>query len=767
MKIGYLISNYLPKIGGAEACIHNLAGGVIKNGHEAVVMTPRRGMGDAAFKYKVVRLNPLLNRLFFSNFSLGRLCLRYLLGRLQRKYRFDLWQITIGYPLGAASVDFFNENGIPCILRCSGEDVQVDPEIKYGYRLNENIDRIIRENYRKFTAMVANSESMKKEYLLLGISEDKITVIPNGVDCARFVPQPDFNREDIRKELGVKSHQKLILTVGRNHPKKGFKRIPRIIKRLAESGLDFKWLLVGKNSLEIKVLAEKEGVGAYMIAHEELGPGISLGGELEVPQDKLIHYYQASDIFVFPTLLETFGIVLLDAMAAGLAIVTTNAPGVNEMIEHGVNGLKSGIKDYENMADLIMKVFSDKELQKRLGRNALSTAKGYDWSAVVNRYIELYKKISSGRKKAKIAHVITDLDIGGAELMLLKILRNSDRNSYDHFVISLKSKGKVAKGIEDAGVRVISLNMKWYNFPLGLFRLYRILKAEKPDIVHNYLFHAELAGRICGRMANAPIVISSLRSVDVGSDFRRLLLRLTDGLSDAVTAVSEKVAHEHIDKKVTKKEKIRVVYNGLEPDRGGRKESKDELRRRMGILPREHLMLSVGNLRPVKGYSFVFDAVKILKESGKNIKLLIVGGDDGTYRRKLEAETVDKGIRDKVVFAGEKEDVPDFLSIADTFVMASLWEGLPNSLLEAMQAGLPVVATKVGGIPEVVRHNENGLLVNPKDGRALADAIESLIKDEALGRRLAGSAKSYVKEKFDIRKTAAETEKLYEELLSR
>ncbi|MDD5680516.1 MAG: glycosyltransferase [Candidatus Omnitrophica bacterium] len=761
MKIAYLISNYLPRIGGAEAFVHNMATELTKRGHDVVVVTPSRGRKfDRIFNYKIVRLNFLLTRLLFINFRLGKIYTEKLLATLQKKYGFDVWQATIGYPLGAAAVDFCNRNKIPCVLRCVGEDIQAYPELKYGYRLNSKADKIIREQYKKFTAVIAANNSMKNDFVSIGVPAEKISIIPNGIDCAKFKNATD--REEIRRALGVDGSHKLLLTVGRNHPKKGFSRIVPIAKILSRKYTGFKWLLIGKNCDKIKTDAEKEGLGNYFVS-KEITAVISPSGGLEVPSPELISYYKAADIFVFPTYIELFAKVLVEAMAAGLPIVTTDAPGVNEMIENGVNGLKSKAKDPEGIADLIIKVFSDEELQKRLGQNALSAAKGYDWDVVVSRYLELYKKISHGTRKVKIAHIITDLDIGGAELMLLKILRNSDINSYRHLVISLKPKGKVTKGIEDAGIRVISLNMKWYNFPVCLWRLYGILKTEKPDIVHSYLFHAELAGRICGRIAGVPIVISSLRSVDVGSDFRRLLLRLTDNLVDAVTAVSDKVAYEHVNKRITKKEKIKVIYNGLEPDKRERKENKDELRRKIGISPAEYLVLSVGNLRPVKGYSFVFDAVKMLKERGKNVKLLIVGG--GNYKRNLEAEAADKGIRDNVVFSGEREDVSDFLSMADTFVMASLWEGLPNSLLEAMQAGLPVIATKVGGIPEVICHNENGLLVSPKDGKALADAIESMIKDEALGTRLAQSARSYVKEKFDIRKTVAETEKLYEELL--
>ncbi|MFH0839973.1 MAG: glycosyltransferase family 4 protein [Candidatus Omnitrophota bacterium] len=391
MKIGYLISSYLPKIGGAEAFTHNMATELTKQGHYVVVITPSRGKKfDNLFKYKVERLNPLLARFLLANFSLGKLYVERKLSNLQKKYGFDLWQATIGYPLGAAAVDFFNRNNIPCILRCVGEDMQVYPPLRYGYRLKKGVDKIVREKYKKFGAVIAASESMKKDFLSLGVPAEKISVIPNGVNCSQF--KNIKNRAEVRKVLGVDNVQKLLLTVGRNHPKKGFDQILPITRILSRRHMDFKWLLIGKNCSEIKKAAEKEGLGRYFIV-KEVKAKISPFGILEVPSEELIGYYKAADIFVFPTYIELFAKVLIEAMAAGLAIVTTDAPGANEMIDHDINGLKSKTRNAEGMAGLIMNVFSDKELEKRLRENALSASTGYDWNAVVGRYTELYKRL--------------------------------------------------------------------------------------------------------------------------------------------------------------------------------------------------------------------------------------------------------------------------------------------------------------------------------------------------------------------------------------
>lgn len=396
MKIGYLISNYLPKVGGAEVFVHNLASSITAVGHEAVVITPARGgTNDKIYSYKILRLNPLLNRFLFVNFSLGSIYLEKILYRLQEKYNFDIWHVIIGYPLGTASAGFFKKNNIPCILRCSGEDIQTLPELGYGYRLKKGVDTIVRENYKKFTAVVTASDGTKRDFLSLGIPEDKVYVIPNGVDCSKF--EINVHRDRIRNELGVNDEQKLIITVGRNHPKKGFKYIPQIIKRLAEKGIDFKWLLVGRENRAIKEMADKEGIGEYLIIRD-VKPEFSKKGEPEIPSSKLIQYYKASDIFVFPSLIELFAKVLIEAMAAGLAIVTTDAPGVNDIIQDKENGLKCRAGDIECFSESILKLISDEELARRLGKNALKDAKSYDWQRVTEMYLELYKKaINSSR----------------------------------------------------------------------------------------------------------------------------------------------------------------------------------------------------------------------------------------------------------------------------------------------------------------------------------------------------------------------------------
>jgi len=367
--------------------------------------------------------------------------------------------------------------------------------------------------------------------------------------------------------------------------------------------------------------------------------------------------------------------------------------------------------------------------------------------------------------RAKIAHIITDLDIGGAEAMLLKTLRNFKNNQYEHFVISLHpKKNSLRKEIEKEGFEVYSLNLSKKNFLFAFVRLLFILKKEKPKIVHNYLFHADLVGRIAARLMRVPIVISSLRNENIGGRLYERLLGMTDFCVDNVTAVSRNVADAHILKGTTKKDKIRIIYNGVELV-DTHSESSPCIRKEMNIDDDVFLLLTIANLEAKKGHIFLFEALSILKEKGYRFKLLAVGS--GRERKKLEDEIVNKGLEKEILLTGRREHISELLAASDAFVLPSLWEGLPNALLEAMAAGLPVIATKVGGIPEVIRDNETGLLVEPRDRSALAKAIERIMEDPELRRRLAENAKDYVRKNFDIKNTVMCLNELYEELLRR
>lgn len=368
--------------------------------------------------------------------------------------------------------------------------------------------------------------------------------------------------------------------------------------------------------------------------------------------------------------------------------------------------------------------------------------------------------INNINNKIKICYLITGLNIGGAEMMLYRLVERLDKTKYDIVVVSIVPLGKVAEKISRLGIKVISLEMKSKLDVLVVIRFIRLLKKNKPMILHCFLFHANLLGRIVGKLVRVPVIISSIRSINIGGGIREKALKYTDVFSDATTTVSH-VAAEHIIRNgIVSEDKLRVIYNGIDVSLIGNKRNDNNRRETNGPF----LLITVGRLHESKGYPFLIQSASILKEKGYKFKWLIAG--DGELKPTLEQLVTDYNIEDSITLLGLRDDVPQLLCSSDIFVLSSLWEGLPGVIIEAMAAGLPVVATNVGGTPELVEDGINGFLVPPANPTMMADAIEKLFKMSEEGRRKMGEmGREIVKEKFTVDKMVSNHEQLYMDLL--
>lgn len=371
-------------------------------------------------------------------------------------------------------------------------------------------------------------------------------------------------------------------------------------------------------------------------------------------------------------------------------------------------------------------------------------------------------------KRIKICYLITGLNTGGAEMMLYRLIEKLDKTKYNVIVVSIIPLGKVADKIKELGINVVSLEMKSKLELSVIFRLVHILKEFKPTILHSYLFHANLLGRIAGKIAGVPIIISSIRNTIFGGQIRELALRYTDFLSDATTIICETAAKRMISRKVVPKEKLHVIYNGIDPKmyENFSEDDRQKMRMEFNIPDTATLLISVGRLQKQKGYPYLIQSAVELKNRGYNFVWLIAG--EGELRFQLEQMVKNYGLEDTIRFLGLREDVPKLMFASDIFVLTSLWEGLPGVVLEAMAVGLPVVATDVGGTPELVEDGTNGFLIPPGNPMKMADAIEKLINMSGEARRKIGSmGKEIVKEKFTVETMARKHEGLYVKLLQK
>jgi glycosyltransferase involved in cell wall biosynthesis len=365
-----------------------------------------------------------------------------------------------------------------------------------------------------------------------------------------------------------------------------------------------------------------------------------------------------------------------------------------------------------------------------------------------------------------IVHVITDLSTGGSQNALASLLTRLDRGRFDPAAVCLKNGDTpIAARLRAAGIPVIDLNMSGAARAPRVWRLWSLLDEMRPSIVHAWLFHAVTAARIAARLAGVPAVISSRRNINLGSPIREFVNRATSGLDDRVAAVSESARLIEVSRARVSPEKVVVIPNGVDPGAYGAPtpETRAAVRRSLGLPPETTLLGFVGRLHPVKGVDDLLRAARPVLDRFPTARILVVG--DGEDRARLERLSSEVGVTSGVLFLGERTDVAFLLGGLDVFVMPSREEGMPNAVLEAMAAGVPVVATTTGGTAELVVHGSSGLLVTPGDVEGLSSAMASLVEDRFLSERLAAAARARAAAAFSIEETVRRTEALYEEIL--
>jgi glycosyltransferase involved in cell wall biosynthesis len=361
----------------------------------------------------------------------------------------------------------------------------------------------------------------------------------------------------------------------------------------------------------------------------------------------------------------------------------------------------------------------------------------------------------------RVLYLITELNIGGAERVLARLMAHLDRDRFTPTVACFYGgHGPVADEIRTLNIPVIDLGMtaKWRWD--ALWRLYCLLRRERPTVLHTWMFHANIPGRVLGRLTGVPAIISSERTMGQEGSLRRWLNCLTASLADQVVCVSQRVADFVVQDVGIPRHKILVIPNGIDLRDFEHLPGKHQARAMLGLSSDRMLVGTVARLNSVKRLDVLLQAMGSLL----GVYAVIVG--DGSERAPLEAISERSGLAGRVHFAGQQDEVQTWLAALDVFVLSSDWEGMPNALLEAMAAGLPVVATAVGGTPEVVVDGVTGLLVPPRDPVALAEAITRLLHDPDLRRQMGQAGRERVKERFTVERMVSRTEALYRELIA-
>ena len=358
-------------------------------------------------------------------------------------------------------------------------------------------------------------------------------------------------------------------------------------------------------------------------------------------------------------------------------------------------------------------------------------------------------------------HVINSLELGGAETLLARLCRYLPEYGVEPVVATLRGPGRLAPAFASVGTKIVDLSWHGRAVPWAPWRLARAIRQHEADIVHTHLVHAGIAGKLAAAIAGRPVVTTRhyARNAKHDTALYRLEHYLTRRYAARVVAVGEQVRHHLVSRSLADPSRIVVHRNAV--DLGAFSE-----RRRRDTSGGDFLIGTMGRLHPVKAHEVFLKAMAHLHRRHPGVAAAIVGG--GQRRATLEALSRDLGLEGVVRFVGPvpHEDVPSWFDRFDVFVLSSDWEGLPMVVLEAAAAGLPIVATDVGDVGEVVRDGDTGYLVPPRDPRALADAIARMIEEPDSRREMGSNARALAESQFDVRRLAQQTAELYREVLA-
>jgi glycosyltransferase involved in cell wall biosynthesis len=376
------------------------------------------------------------------------------------------------------------------------------------------------------------------------------------------------------------------------------------------------------------------------------------------------------------------------------------------------------------------------------------------------------------RERLSVVHLIDQLNPGGAERFTMDIVALLDEGRFDRTICETRAtknwfagngRDEALRRLNDSGVRVLELK-RTGRFDLAAWRpLVRLLRRERVEVLHAHMFGSSLWATLIAKLCRVPIVVAHEHgSPESVGRLRSLLERfvLAPGV-DTYLAVSAAERRRLVDQRGIPPHKARVLHNGITaaPAANGR-----DVRAELGLAPDAPVVMSVGVHRPEKAFDQLIRSMTRVRERVPGVRLVLVG--DGMMRAELESLTGSLGLEDVVVFAGSRSDVPDLLTAADVAVNSSIREGSPLSVLEYMEAGLPVVASRVGGLPDMVLDGVTGILVPPGTPGTLADAIGDVLLDPERAREMGERGRERRRAEFDLATVARRLEDLYDELRS-
>tara|TARA_B100002003_G_scaffold250711_1_gene291133 strand:- start:497 stop:2779 length:2283 start_codon:yes stop_codon:yes gene_type:complete len=582
----------------------------------------------------------------------------------------------------------------------------------------------------------------------------EIEVIPNGADIQNFqLLITNFQKNKIRKELGIGKNEKVIITTSRLVEKNAIEDIIRALMFLPEN---FKLLIAGEGKLFYRL---RELTNELRLTKRVLFLG-------NIKYEEISQYLHISDVFVRPSLSEGLGSSFIEAMAAGVPVIATEVGGITDFLKDGKTGLFTGVHDSRGISEKIEILMKDSKLREKIINNAKQmVSEKYDWNLITkNMKSKVFDKLEAGslqlreNKNVLIATGLFPPDIGGPATYSKLLL---DELPKEGFNITIASFGEVRH---------------LPKFIRHIFYFFKVLnRGKNADIIFaqdpvSVGFPAVLASKVLSKKFILKIVgdyaweqyqvennkFISIEEFQTGSFGFKAGIRRKVERWVAKSAEKIIVPSLYLKKIISmwgvSEDNIYVIHNGLK--KIAYQGDKKVLRTLLQFDGK--LIISIGRIISLKRFDALIEAMPALLKQFPNIKLMIVGS--GPEEAVLNRLIQELGLEKHISLSGSlpKDVLFKYIHASDLLVLNSIHETFPHQLLEAMSIGTPVVATSVGGIPEIVENNKEGLLVKSGNEKELKKAIIKILTDENLSLRLTKEAKKKA-DNFSLDNVISET----------
>lgn len=592
----------------------------------------------------------------------------------------------------------------------------------------------------------------------LGVPRAKIRIIKNGVDPGAFTSSAG---PALRAELGFGADDLIVGIVAALRPEKDHEGFLVGARRVRDEVPTARFLIVGDGDRRgaLEELARQLGLGADVVF---------AGARADVPA-----VLDALDVFALCSYsVECFPMALLEAMAAGKPAVCAAVGGVGEMVVDGATGYLVPPRDPAQLAARLVELLRARETRLKFGRAARARVVS---EFTLDRCVRQAESelAALARPPVKLDIVVDEVSVGGAEKVMLDVLRFLDPQAVAPRLLCLRAAGAMAPDFRALGVEVEVLDRRGWWDARTVARLVRTMRRRGTDAVLVMHHHrAALAlGRVAARLARVPVNIVAPHDMDLTRIGKRCLPRWAVNslaLSDAMVLLSARQGEylrdeEGVGRRRWSSVRQVVVPNGIEIPRRATAADRAAARAGLALGSDEFVVGIVARLSAQKAHHVLFEAFASLRGVVASARLVVVGvGDREDELRSLARKL---GIADRTLFTGARRDVPALLPAFDVACLSSVHEGVPITVIEAMAAGLPVVATDCGSLRDLVTQGETGFLVPVGDSAALAERLEQLAGDRRLRKRMGDNGRTVAERDLRIEDTARGYQDLLTELV--